>query len=198
MSSFSEWLLKPLNGKSKQKSLDATSEQNKKIKEIFKAHHAKQSKKRYKRKVESPYKEALKTHGALSVEEICMNKELGYGSKVYLLSKKHGYSEWEAKKLLEFASKAQTKEKLSLAKRKIEQKAFELYSKLPVDECRAPISEDVKAFVWRRDGGKCVKCGSQEKLEFDHIIPFSKGGSDTERNLQLLCEKCNRSKSASI
>lgn len=55
-----------------------------------------------------------------------------------------------------------------------------------------------KDSVWRRDQGKCVSCGSQEKLEFDRIIPFSKGGSNTYRNVQLLCESCNRLKSNKI
>lgn len=63
---------------------------------------------------------------------------------------------------------------------------------------RERIPQEVIDNVWNRDGGKCVKCGSQEKIEFDHIIPFSKGGSNTYRNLQLLCEKCNREKSAKI
>jgi len=63
---------------------------------------------------------------------------------------------------------------------------------------RTPIAEAVRLFVWQRDGGKCVKCGSQESLEFDHIIPVSKGGSSTERNIQLLCEPCNRAKGAMI
>ena len=49
-------------------------------------------------------------------------------------------------------------------------------------------------FVWQRDEGKCVRCGSNERLEYDHIIPVSKGGSSTKRNIQLLCELCNRSK----
>jgi hypothetical protein len=63
---------------------------------------------------------------------------------------------------------------------------------------RERISDSVRLFVWQRDQGKCVKCGSAEKLEFDHIIPVIKGGSNTERNIQLLCEQCNRTKGTSI
>ncbi len=63
---------------------------------------------------------------------------------------------------------------------------------------RTSIPESVRNEVWRRDQGKCVDCGSQKNLEFDHIIPISKGGSSTARNLQLLCETCNRKKSNKI
>lgn len=63
------------------------------------------------------------------------------------------------------------------------------------DSDRRRISQYVMDRVWRRDGGRCVACGSQENLEFDHIIPFSKGGSNSYRNIQLLCERCNREKS---
>jgi 5-methylcytosine-specific restriction endonuclease McrA len=56
----------------------------------------------------------------------------------------------------------------------------------------------VRVEVWRRDGGKCAKCGSREKLEYDHIVPLSKSGSNTARNVELLCEKCNRSKGDNI
>lgn len=63
---------------------------------------------------------------------------------------------------------------------------------------REPIPQDVKDKVWNRDSGRCVKCGSQENLEFDHIIPFSKGGATTYRNLQILCKKCNIEKSNKI
>jgi 5-methylcytosine-specific restriction endonuclease McrA len=58
--------------------------------------------------------------------------------------------------------------------------------------------KNVQDSVWRRDQGKCVRCGSQEKLEFDRIIPFSKGGSNTYRNVQLLCKSCNKLKSNKI
>lgn len=63
---------------------------------------------------------------------------------------------------------------------------------------RPAIPESVRIDVWRRDGGKCVRCGSRENLEYDHIIPIAKGGSNTARNIELLCEKCNRSKGAEI
>lgn len=56
------------------------------------------------------------------------------------------------------------------------------------------IPDDVKVEVWQRDGGTCVRCGATEYLEFDHIIPFSKGGSNSARNIQLLCRRCNLQK----
>jgi len=63
---------------------------------------------------------------------------------------------------------------------------------------REDIPEHVKMYVWRRDKGQCVQCGSNQNLEFDHIIPVSKGGSNTERNIQILCGKCNRKKTDKI
>ena len=63
---------------------------------------------------------------------------------------------------------------------------------------KCTIPSDVKRRVWRRDCGRCVGCGSNENLEYDHVIPVSKGGSNTERNVQLLCEHCNRKKHAKI
>jgi hypothetical protein len=50
----------------------------------------------------------------------------------------------------------------------------------------------VKQQVWMRDKGQCVICGSHDNLHFDHIIPYSKGGSSlTAENIQLLCVRHN-------
>ena len=77
--------------------------------------------------------------------------------------------------------------------------AGELFNKSINNEWkRETIPQEVMDRVWNRDGGRCAKCGSQENLEFDHIIPFSKGGATTYRNMQLMCKKCNIDKSNKI
>jgi hypothetical protein len=58
------------------------------------------------------------------------------------------------------------------------------------------IPQDVKIAVSVRDQGMCVQCGSREDLHYDHKIPWSKGGSNTVNNIQLLCGSCNRIKGA--
>lgn len=52
--------------------------------------------------------------------------------------------------------------------------------------------------ILRRDGYRCQMCGRDAsdgvKLEVDHKIPRSRGGTDTEVNLWTLCFDCNRGK----
>jgi HNH endonuclease len=60
------------------------------------------------------------------------------------------------------------------------------------------ISQNVKATVWQRDHGKCVQCSATDYLEFDHVIPFSKGGVSSVNNVQLLCRRCNLAKGSRI
>lgn len=61
------------------------------------------------------------------------------------------------------------------------------------------IPSEIKREVWKRDEGKCVKCGENKNLHFDHDLPFSKGGTSlTAKNVRLLCMKHNLQKSGKI
>lgn len=75
-------------------------------------------------------------------------------------------------------------------------------SKQDFSELASPgrlIPTSVKLEVWARDKGKCVTCGATDELHFDHILPFSKGGTSLKaENIQLLCARHNLSKSAKI
>ena len=65
------------------------------------------------------------------------------------------------------------------------------------------ISDKLRYQVLKRDNFKCCACGASPakdpsvELHIDHIIPWSKGGESTLKNLQTLCSKCNIGKSDS-
>ncbi len=63
---------------------------------------------------------------------------------------------------------------------------------------RARIPDDVRLFVWERDEGRCVRCGAEDDLQFDHVIPVARGGGIAPENVQILCGDCNRLKSDRI
>jgi hypothetical protein len=73
---------------------------------------------------------------------------------------------------------------------------------LPLSESSSDLDEDdrvipswVKLEAWKRDNGRCRKCGAQNHLHFDHIIPYSKGGSSKDpSNIQILCLRHNLEK----
>lgn len=49
--------------------------------------------------------------------------------------------------------------------------------------------------VLKRENQICSECGNSvkdEDVEFDHIIPWSKGGATEDYNIRLLCSKCNK------
>lgn len=43
-------------------------------------------------------------------------------------------------------------------------------------------------------GNRCLCCGDKKKLVADHVIPLSKGGTDSISNIQPLCHFCNSKK----
>ena len=61
---------------------------------------------------------------------------------------------------------------------------------------RPSIPPSVRKAILARDGGACVWCSSNYKIEIDHIVPWSKGGTHDAHNLRVLCKPCNRRKGA--
>ncbi|MGD9733107.1 MAG: YozE family protein [Desulfamplus sp.] len=88
--------------------------------------------------------------------------------------------------------------------------SLKLWGILPINSCtsttthgtvnvRRSISNSKRYDVLKRDRFQCVLCGAsgnEARLEIDHIIPVSRGGTDAISNLQCLCFKCNRGKHA--
>jgi 5-methylcytosine-specific restriction endonuclease McrA len=48
--------------------------------------------------------------------------------------------------------------------------------------------------IMRRDGYTCVYCGNKKELTIDHVIPKSKGGDNSWKNLVTCCSPCNLKK----
>jgi hypothetical protein len=69
----------------------------------------------------------------------------------------------------------------------------------PAEEFRRAIPAWVKQVVYKRDKGRCVLCGAQDQLHFDHDLPFSKGGTGlSPTNVRILCARHNLQKGARI
>ena len=56
---------------------------------------------------------------------------------------------------------------------------------------RGKVTNRLRRYVFKRDGRRCLKCGSEENLEVDYIIPIAYGGKSTFDNLQTLCHACH-------
>lgn len=57
------------------------------------------------------------------------------------------------------------------------------------------ISREVLLKVYSRDKQICQICNitiPYDEIEYDHIIPWSKGGGSNESNIRLVCSSCNK------
>lgn len=82
---------------------------------------------------------------------------------------------------------------------------FHLLSELPFVEkvfkgSLRPWRVAIPAAVRRRvlSVGQCAYCRSRDRLQVDHIHPYSKKGAHDASNFQCLCRRCNLSKAAKI
>lgn len=81
----------------------------------------------------------------------------------------------------------------------VEEEMHDSSTPIAPSQPRRLIPTYVKLEVWKRDHGRCVKCGATAELHFDHIVPFSRGGTSlTADNIQLLCARHNLEKSDSL
>lgn len=75
-------------------------------------------------------------------------------------------------------------------------KSYQVYQQRQAQGPRA-FSKDMKIWKYNEQGGICPHCHKHfdyNQMEGDHVVPYSKGGTTTYSNLQMLCMPCNRSK----
>lgn len=76
-----------------------------------------------------------------------------------------------------------------------EKNEFSPYIRVGLNRPTVPQWAKIRAAIFKRDDYTCRYCGSRGgKLECDHIMPLSRGGSNEEDNLATACKPCNRSK----
>ena len=116
--------------------------------------------------------------------------------------KSHDVIEFD-KKLVELKVKKMTLEQKAEIKKLCESKIqeFVMNRGLSIWDYRlldSPVSDNLRYKVLKEAKGRCALCGATKDmvaLDVDHIIPRSKKGKSIYENLQVLCAKCNRTKS---
>lgn len=66
----------------------------------------------------------------------------------------------------------------------------------PKRNARPGIPANVRREVFSRDGSSCAYCETKSgPFDIDHVLPWSRGGTNDLLNLVVACASCNRSKS---
>jgi hypothetical protein len=55
---------------------------------------------------------------------------------------------------------------------------------------KLPVPDSLHLDVWSRHRGRCVDCGSSERVNFDTIIATAQRRPETPRNFELRCQQC--------
>jgi len=64
----------------------------------------------------------------------------------------------------------------------------------PMTTERKRFNAELKKKLSQKQAGRCMYCGRKpglDLMDIDHKNPLSRGGSNSERNLQILCRSCN-------
>src|SRR5262249_8991220 len=61
---------------------------------------------------------------------------------------------------------------------------------LGVDDDELPVPDSLHLSVWARYRGRCVDCGSDDRVNFDRIIATSRRRSESSLNFELRCQAC--------
>jgi hypothetical protein len=120
----------------------------------------------------------------------------GWGRQYWLFRDRF---HWEDDNLSADDAHALLYEKWRRRERQLERaRAVVATESLPRQPHRVLIAREVKEEVFRRDRDRCVECGSDFDIQYDHVIPVARGGSNEVDNLQILCATCNRKKGTSL
>lgn len=104
----------------------------------------------------------------------------------------YGYIERGGRKVFEFVLTVTNQDLKVAEKHGLSVKNIDL-------EQTRQIPGKVKLEVFKRDKGQCVQCGLKDNLHFDHILPYSLGGTSLKvENIQILCARHNLQKSNSL
>lgn len=105
------------------------------------------------------------------------------------LEKQRAYRKKNIEKMKIYNSKYYTSPKGKVSYTRHNHKRLATIKERPCDLTNDKIKE-----IFERDK-VCVYCGSNIKLELDHIVPLKLGGNSLFNNFVIACKKCNTSKS---
>ena len=76
------------------------------------------------------------------------------------------------------------------------------YNNYNKSDQRKALTKELRQKIIQRDRYTCQQCGKympdEVGLQIDHIIPISQGGKSIEKNLRVLCSKCNGKKGSKL